>query len=567
MLRLTIESIPLAYLFTLLTPASAWHQSITSDGSSELRVKVLDYGGDECHNRNGGPEGVMGIMNTRNSDQLKGMAFWDVAGCDRVDPERYSLFIHWYDLPAAIQLLDLGLPGLEHRWKSFRRIIPNSPSWINFKNSGKGKYIPGPDGITPIGGFFADLLEKIPPGSIRYRVMGTNEYITIKDAIYVPKTVSTGVSLIEDKLLSVTEMAEARETLRGQISNWFYATGGTPVHLLQTKDYIFHDRVSQAYVQAAQPLNIGKVKNPGVLVVKQMLGEYRYLQGNSQDKALVDAANDERERIEKLQLESQAIKYTKFLRKDQNEHYKKYLASLGFTGEPQGQPGQPMFFPPQSYGEIIGVDEPKPEVDTGTNPPINHPNSQINIEEQQNQTQAEKIEQPTLEETFAADLIQSVREAPLEGYQEQFGFPSDPSIENSFADIRPDPEDFFRRQFMTAPQVSQTYNDLDRDFIDVLDQQYLRQREALKSKSLNELDWEFGDVDPWAKFRIPNLGSQSFDLGLRNQYQGGVAASQNQIAPSIGEFEGEEELLNAIFAGNEQDIQENNVPRFEEEKF
>ncbi|KAF3209480.1 hypothetical protein TWF191_000393 [Orbilia oligospora] len=373
--------------------------------------------------------------------------------------------------------------------------------------------------------------------------MGTNEYITIKDAIYVPKTVSTGVSLIEDKLLSVTEMAEARETLRGQVSNWFYATGGTPVHLLQTKDYIFHDRVSQAYVQAAQPLNIGKIKNPGVLVVKQMLGEYRYLQGNSKDKALVNAANDERERIEKLQLESQAIKYTKFLRKDQNEHYKKYLASLGFT------------------------DEPKPEVDTGTNPPINHPNSQINIEEQQNQTQAENIEQPTLEETFAADLIQSVREAPLEGYQEQFGFPSDPSIENSFADIRPDPEDFFRRQFMTAPQVSQTYNDLDRDFIDVLDQQYLRQREALKSKSLNELDWEFGNVDPWAKFRIPNLGSQSFDLGLRNQHQGGVAASQNQIAPRIGEFEGEEELLNAIFAGNEQDIQENNVPRFEEEKF
>ncbi|KAF3286782.1 hypothetical protein TWF970_008621 [Orbilia oligospora] len=549
MLRLTIESIPLAYLFTLLTPASAWQQSITSDGSSELRVKVLDYGGDECHNRNGGPEGVMGIMNTRNSDQLKGMAFWDIAGCDKVDPERYSLFIHWYDLPAAIQLLDLGLPGLEHRWKSFRRIVPNSPSWINFKNSGKGKYIPGPDGITPIGGFFADLLEKIPPGSIRYRVMGTNEYITIKDAIYVPKMVSTGGSLVEDKLLSVTEMAEARETLRGQ-----------------TKDYIFHDRVSQAYVQAAQPLNIGKINNPGVLVVKQMLGEYRYPQGSDKDKALVDAANDERERVEKLQLESQAIKYTKLLQKDQNEHYKKYLASLGFTGEPRGQPGQPMFFPPQSYGEIIGVDEPKPEVDTSTNPPINFPNSQINIEEQQNQTQTKNIEQPRMEETFAADLIQSVREAPVEGYQEQFGFPSDPSIENSFADIRPDPEDFFRQQFMTAPQVSRTYNNLDRDFVDVLDPQYLQQREALKSKSLNELDWEFGNVDPWAKFRIPNLGSQSFDLGLRNQNQWGVAALQDQLAPSVEEFEGGEELLNAIFAGNEQEIQENDMSRFEEEK-
>ncbi|KAF3144155.1 hypothetical protein TWF703_009450 [Orbilia oligospora] len=541
MLRLTIESISLAYLFTLLTPASAWHQSITSDGSSELRVKVLDYGGDECHNRNGGPEGVMGIMNTRNSDQLKGMAFWDIAGY-------------------------LGLPGLEHRWKSFRRIVPNSPSWINFKYSGKGKYIPGPDGITPIGGFFADLLEKIPPGSIRYRVMGTNEYITIKDAIYVPKMVSTGGSLIEDKLLSVTEMAEARETLRGQVSNWFYATGGAPMHLLQTKDYIFHDRVSQAYVQAAQPLNIGKIKNPGVLVVKQMLVEYRYPQGSDKDKTLVDAANDERERVEKLQLESQAIKYTKFLRKDQNEHYKKYLASLGFTGEPRGQPGQPMFFPPQSYGEIIGLDEPKPEIDTGTNPPINFPNSQINIEEQHNQTQTENIEQPMMEETFAADLIQSVREASVEGYQEQFGFPSDPSIENSFADIRPDPEYFFRQQFMTTPQVSQTYNDLDRDFMDVLDRQYLQQREALKSKSLNELDWEFGNVDPWARFRIPNIGSQSFDLGLRNQNQGGVAALQDQLAPSVAEFEGEEELLNAIFAGNEQEIQENDMSRFEEEK-
>ncbi|KAK6514966.1 hypothetical protein TWF506_007324 [Arthrobotrys conoides] len=563
MLQLIIESVSLAYLFGFLTPASAWQQAITTDGSSEFRVKVQDYGGDVCHNRNGGPEGVMGIMNTRNSDQLKAMAFWDIAGCDRVDPERYSLFIHWYDLPTAIQLLDLGLPGLEHRWKSFRHIIPNSPSWINFRNPGKGKYIPGPDGMTPIGGFYADLMEKIPPGSIRYRIMGTNEYITVKDAIFVPKTVSTGESLIEDKLLDAPGMAEARETLRAQVSNWFYATGGVPTHLLQTKDYIFHERVSQAYVEAAQPANFGKIKNPGVLVVKQMLGEYRYPQGEDKIKAQVDAANDERQRIEKLELESQALKYTQLLQK-------KYMEAL--------DRGEPVVFPSQTYADIVGMEQPIPEDNMGTNQLINPTNSQMNLQQQQNQTQTGNIIQPTFEETFESELIQSMEEDPSKGYKAGFGpfnpssdlrqepgIPSDPSLQNSFVDMaRTDPEDFFRQQLM-APGISQTYNDLDRDSIDVLDPQYLRRREALKSKSLNELDWGLGNVDPWTKLGIPNLGSQIFDLGLTNQNQGVVAASEQPVS-SFGEVDIDDRLLNVILSGNQLETQENDMSRFEEEK-
>ncbi|KAK6355835.1 hypothetical protein TWF718_000216 [Orbilia javanica] len=559
MFPLIVESSFLAYFFALFPPTSTWQQSITSDGSSELRVKVLDYGGDECHNRNGGPEGVMGIMNTRNSDQIKAMAFWDIASCDRTDPERYSLFIHWYDLPAAVQLLDLGLPGLEHRWKSFRRIVPNSPTWINFRNTAKGKYIPGPDGMTPIGNFFAELIQKTPPGSIRYRIMGTNEYITVKDAVYVPKTISAGKPLIDDKVLSAEEMTEAREALRGQVSSWFYATGGVPMHILQTKDYIFQERVSRAYVQAAEPPNFGKVKNPGVVVVKQMLGEYRYPKGDDSMKAEVDAANNERERIEKLQHEAQAKKYIKYLQRDQKENYEKYLAARGGNGDPQNQ-GQPIVYPLQFYGEIIGVNQTQLDDIMGTD---SQPQSNLT----QNQVPAGSIGQSRTEGTVTSNLMNSMKWDPLKELGSNFGSfaPSEyePQTGTSM-NMGTQSQDYFLRQLM-APKISQTYTDLDRDPIDVLDQQYLRQREALKSKSLSELDWEFGNVDPWARFRVPNLGSQSFDLGFTNQNQGAPLGSELPVS-SLGELGGEEVLFNEILAADQQQIQENDQSRFEEEK-
>ncbi|KAK6500293.1 hypothetical protein TWF481_010637 [Arthrobotrys musiformis] len=591
-LAIILEYISLSYLLTLFPHASAWQQSITSDGSSEIRIKVLDYGGDECHNRNGGPEGVMGIMNTRNSDQLKVMAFWDIASCDRIDPERYSLFIHWYDLPSGIQLLNLGLPGLEHRWKSFKRIVPDSATWINYKNPGKGKYIPGPDGMTPIGGFFAGLIQKIPPGSIRYRIMGTNEYITVKDAVYVPKTVSTGESLIEDKMLNVVEMAEARTTLKGQVSNWFYATGGVPGHILVTKDYIFQERVSSAYVQAALPGNIGRIRNPGVLVVKQMLGEYRYPHGDDKSKPLVDAANDERQRIERLQHEAQALKYIQYLQGDQAKNYQKYLETKGGTAGPQLQSEAIVYPPPRFFNQPMGTNasQVQPDDTLNTNLFMNNvnPSPQANLQQQQQQNpqpQTQNIGQLTTGEAFTADLVNTLKEEaarrsqaasnffiPQSEFGQGFGPPTSqnpsPFARNpqsqSFADMRNQAQDL-RRQ-LTAPKVLHTYNDIDSDFIDILDPNYLQQREALKSKSLNELDWEFGNVDPWAQFKIPNQVSQSFDLGLTNQNQG-VGTGPEHPPSSLGDIEWGEEVFDPNFpAGNQPELQEDDQARFEEEK-
>ncbi|KAK6337467.1 hypothetical protein TWF730_002866 [Orbilia blumenaviensis] len=547
----TIGSVSLGCLFSLLVPTSAWQQSITTDGSSEFRVKVIDYNGHECHNRNGGPEGVMGIMNTRNSEQLKAMGFWDIAGCDRSDPERYSLFIHWYDIPVGIQLLDLGLPGLEHRWKSFRNIVPNSPTWVNFRNPGKGKYIPGPSGMTLVGEFFADLISKVPPGSIRYRIQGTNEYITVKNAVYVPKAIASGKDLIEDKLLTELEMIEARSVLRGQTSSWFYATGGVPGHLLQAKGYIFQQRISQAYIEAAEPQNLGKIKNPGVLVVNDMLRAFRYPEGEESMKAQVEAANEELHRIEKLRNEAQARKYANYFEKEQIQDYQKYM--MANQEAPGPNQGEPVVYPAQSYGQMISQDAAQMNNMMAGYPYPDY--SYIRLQQQQqklleNQNQVNNTETVNSQEVLKADPAGTVSEQKIiDGPQDT-------------------PQNEWRQA--KAPKPSRTYNNLDIESMDLLDPQYLQQREALKSKSLSELEWGFGNNYNWQNFEVPRSRGQSFDLGptIQNRRNSGPI-NPEELVPSIGELEPveEEDVFNLEpTVENQQRVWVNDQSRIEEEK-
>ncbi|KAK6530818.1 hypothetical protein TWF281_007655 [Arthrobotrys megalospora] len=571
MLPRAFKPLSVGYLLAHLTSISAWQQAITTDGSSELRFKINGYGGDECHARTGAPEGVMGIMNTRNSDQLKVMAFWDVAGCDRNDPERYSLFIHWYDLPSSIQLLDLGLPGLEHRWKSFRRIDPASASWVNFKNPGKGKFIPGPSGMTPIGEFFDELIKKIPPGSIRYRIMGTNEYITVKDAIYVPKTVSTGELLIEDKLLTNTEMLEARETFRAQVTHWYHSTGGAPMHLLQPKDYIFQQRISQAYVHAT-------TKDPGVQVVREMLAKYRYPEGTDKTQAQVDAANQLRESLEKLQQQEMRRRYERYLQ-SQISQMQKYQNSMTDREKKQENldQSQPTVYPPQFYGQMMGTDFPQMN-DMMSGYPLSNdpkPQAQPKQEIQQPQTKADDLEQFNNEEKFNADFAEAIKglEAytkpyipPPEDLRQPSQFTSGSYLENSLSPTRQSLGSRYPRRQPTVPTTSQTCNNIDRSCINILDEQYLRQREALKSKSLNELDLEYGDIDVTALLGLLGLGSLNFDLGIGDQNRWRAQANVDQLVPSLGQLEEEVgETTTNIQTGAER-TQENDEFLFEEEE-
>ncbi|KAF3932130.1 hypothetical protein ABW20_dc0107644 [Dactylellina cionopaga] len=217
-------------MFFFPKPITAWYQSIASEGVAQCYLIAKAQTSDKCNTRNSViREAVLGIANIKGYLQAKATAFYSNYGCNRAHPDDYSLFVHWYDEPVGIQLLGLGIPGLEHFWSSYRRIDPDSREWIDNKNPHKGWYVPGPSGRSPAGQFYADLIATVPPGAIRFKVANTNEYITVEDAIYMPEKAPGGRPIIPDRELVGVERRTAEEVLKQQIiarylGNLYYHT-------------------------------------------------------------------------------------------------------------------------------------------------------------------------------------------------------------------------------------------------------------------------------------------------------------------------------------------------------
>ncbi|KAK6530250.1 hypothetical protein TWF694_003613 [Orbilia ellipsospora] len=219
----------LAHVLFFSKPAAAWYQAISSDGTSDIRIKVTPHTDNTCFKRNPNKEAILGILNVAGSKQLKAMAFWDTSGCNKPKAEQFSLFVHWYDLPVGIQILDLGIPGLEHGWRSSRGIDPYDAHWVDYKNPQGRRYLPNEDGITAIGRFYWAMMQSVPPGGIRFRIVDTDEWITILNVIYIPKRIDGG-PLVPDKSLGLFESEYAQAELKTQMLAYFKATGGVAYH-------------------------------------------------------------------------------------------------------------------------------------------------------------------------------------------------------------------------------------------------------------------------------------------------------------------------------------------------
>ncbi|KAF3927453.1 hypothetical protein ABW21_db0208278 [Orbilia brochopaga] len=221
-------------------PASAWYQTFSTDAADQLHLRTHQYEDENCVTRPSLWEGVLGIMNIVGSRQLHAEAFYIGGGCERDHPDEYSLFIHFYDEKQAIQLVDLAIPGLDHSWSGFRGIDPDSKDWESYgirnannpRSAGSAEwYEPRASGRTLIGEYYADLLEEVPPGSIRYRVSGTSQYLTVHNVVKVIKE-RNGKPLLPNAeiILTPDQIREAIEELRYTVRLFYAETGGRDRH-------------------------------------------------------------------------------------------------------------------------------------------------------------------------------------------------------------------------------------------------------------------------------------------------------------------------------------------------
>ncbi|KAJ6257288.1 hypothetical protein Dda_8177 [Drechslerella dactyloides] len=238
---------------SIIWQARAWYQTISHGLGLQLHLKTNQHEDERCVPRTSKGEGVLGILNVVGSRQVRALALYHDYLCQRDNPVDYSLFIHFYDDPQAIQLVDLGTPGLEHGWVSYRGIDPDSEDWVardlgipQTPRSRKSAewYEPAESGMTPVGKFYKGLMETVPPGSIRYKIAGTDEYITFHNAVRLVKE-RNGKLIIPDAGTELTprQLDDAKEELRYTIRIYFVETGGTATHLTAEQQNEMNERL------------------------------------------------------------------------------------------------------------------------------------------------------------------------------------------------------------------------------------------------------------------------------------------------------------------------------------
>ncbi|KAK6358985.1 hypothetical protein TWF696_000157 [Orbilia brochopaga] len=256
-----VPGIALLLAFTSIPcPAEAWYQTISTDAPNQLHLRTHQHEDENCVSRSPLFESVLGILNVVGSRQLHALALYIGGDCERDHPDRYSLFVHFYDEPQAIQLVDLGIPGLEHSWSAYRGIDPDSDNWINYgirnlnyaRSTGIGEqwYQPQDSGRTPVGEFYARLLDEVPPGSIRYKIEGTDQYITAHNVVKIA-TGTDGQLLIPDPdtILTPEEIEDAIHELRYNVRLYYAETGGRDRHSVAQQRDQMNENLRQEFLQ------------------------------------------------------------------------------------------------------------------------------------------------------------------------------------------------------------------------------------------------------------------------------------------------------------------------------
>ncbi|EWC48785.1 hypothetical protein DRE_00090 [Drechslerella stenobrocha 248] len=316
-------------LASLVCLAEAWYQAVSADRSPQsatMTLKVFERDDEKCHSRALSDEGVLGVLNVVNSRQTKALVFYNSGNCNRERPNEYSLFVHLKDENNAIQVVDMGVSGMEHSWTSYRSIDPDSTDWTTGPNTHGNWYTPLPDspsGRTRVGQFFADLMAEVPPGSIRFRVKGTKEYITVDDAMRTVKTVKgreimAGIG--PTTLLSTQQLEDAKAELRYAL-RWFYTeTGGEQRHsmVIQRDEMKKHLRLALLTTATNQLLDPGN-PDPRVSLAKEMHTSYR--DGQNQAKLQRQQSRPRRRRNKgqgRSDLQGQSTEKIPFPHEDEN---------------------------------------------------------------------------------------------------------------------------------------------------------------------------------------------------------------------------------------------------------